>query len=504
MRMRLALGLAAALLSMDVAGSASQGDGRKAERQRALTMFARAYYPGRSAQIMIVPCEGCIVVARRDPVTKFMHGSPWPYDARIPLLFYGAPYVRRGTYPQAARHQDVMPTLARVLDLPLPPTVTGRPLSEALGPAAPLPRIVVVAVLDAMRVDYFDRHAGVMPTLDRLRREGAWFANAAVDYLPSITSLGHTTVSTGADPRVHGTTGNSMFDHVARKPQDAFAGNTPRDLMALTLSDAWNLHTGGRAVIVAQGSSVPAAVGLAGHGACLFGARPVRLASYSRQSGAWTSNEACYVLPGYVKERHPREVWESAGGVWMGHDIATPDTVRRSSLFARFEMDTLLSMIEGEGVGADDVTDLVLVNLKTPDFVAHAYGPDSPELRETLAELDRQVARLLEVLEQKAKGRHLVAITADHGMPVEPTGKALRVHTEDVVKLLHDRFDPEGRLVLHYEPENNQIAIDTDRLGEVKHTLEEIARLLEQQPFVFAAFTEEEVRRALPAGMRPR
>jgi hypothetical protein len=500
MRIGITLGLAVLLASVGVADHAAQGRGQIGERQRVLTMFARAYYPGRSGQIMIVPREGSIIVSRRDPAVKFMHGSPWPYDTRIPLLFYGSPYVRKGTYTRGARQQDVLPTVARVLDLPVPPTVTGRPLLEALGTAAPPPRIVVLAVLDGMRLDYFDRHVSLIPTLDRLRRAGAWFANASIDYLPTITGLGHATVATGADPRYHGTTGNSMFDRVARKPQDSFAGNSPHDLMALTLADAWNLHTGGRAVIVAQGGSAPAAVGLAGHGACLFGARPVRMASYSRQTGAWTSNDACYRLPEYVKQRNAREVWEAAGGTWMGHDIASADAVRRTSLFARFEADTLLSMIDGEAVGDDELADLVLVNLKTPDFVAHQYGPDSPELRETLAELDRQLARLLEVVERKAPGRYLIAVTADHGMPREPSGRALRVYTEDVIKLVHDRFDPEGKLVLHYEPENNQLAIDMDRLAQVKHTLEEVARLLERQPFVFAAFTEDEVRRASMAG----
>ena len=87
-------------------------------------------------------------------------------------------------------------------------------------------------------------------------------------------------------------------------------------------------------------------------------------------------------------------------------------------------------------------------------------------------------------------------------MPGEPSGKALRVYTEDIVRLVHDRFDPEGQLVLHYEPENNQLALDVERLAELKHKPEDVARLLEQQPFVFAAFTEDEVRRAamsLPA-----
>jgi hypothetical protein len=459
-------------------------------------MFARAYYPGRSGQIMIVPRERSVVVAHNEPEVKFMHGTPWAYDTRIPLLFAGADYIRGGVYRDPVRQQDLMPTVAHVLGLPQPATVTGRALTESLRENTRLPRVVVVAVLDGMRVDYFDRHAAVIPTLERLRREGAWFANAAVDFLPSVTGPGHTTIASGADPRLHGTVGNSMFDWVSLKAKDTYAGNSPRDLMVPNLADAWNVYTRGRAVIVAQGSSAPAAVGLAGHGACLFGARAIRMASYSRQSGGWTANDECYVLPDYLKPRNARELWEEAGGTWMGHDITNADSVRRTALFARFETDALLSMIEREGVAADETPDLVLVNFKTPDFVAHRDGPDSPELRETVAELDRQIARLLDTLERIAPGRFLIALTADHGMPGAPSGEARRVYTEDIVRQLHDRFNPAGRLVLHYEPENSQLAVDVERLAGLGHTPDDLARWFEAQPFVFAAFTEDEVSRA--------
>ena len=475
-------------------GVSAQERGRPAERERALSMFARSYFPGRSGQIMIVPREGATVISKRDPVVQFMHGSPWPYDTKIPLLLYGPPYIRAGTHTRAARQQDVMPAVAGLVGMPIPPTVTGRPLTEAIERSTVPPRVVVIAVLDGMRLDYFDRYAEVIPTLSRLRRTGAWFPNTSIDYLPSITSLGHATVSTGTDPRYHGTTGNSLFDRVSLKPQDAFAGNNPRDLMVLNVADMWNLHTRGRAVIVVQGSSGPAAVGLAGHGACLFGAAPIRMASYNRQSGEWTSNATCYHLPDYVKQRKARDLWESVGGTWLGHPVANADSIRRTSVFARFEADTLLSMIEGESVGVDDVTDLVIVNFKTPDFVGHQYGPESPEVREALAELDRQLARVVDVLDKKTERRYVIAITADHGMPGEPPAPSLRIQSDDVIKLVHDHFDPQGLLVQHYEPENSQISIDMNRLAALDKTLADVARLLEKQPFIFAAFTEDEVR----------
>ena len=44
-------------------------------RQRFLSMFARAYFPGRTGQLLIVPREGDFIT-RPDPDVAFMHGSP--------------------------------------------------------------------------------------------------------------------------------------------------------------------------------------------------------------------------------------------------------------------------------------------------------------------------------------------------------------------------------------------------------------------------------------------
>ena len=62
------------------------------QRQVWLNMFARGYFPGRSGQLFIVPREGDFIT-ERDPLYVFMHGSPWDYDTRIPLLFHGAPFA---------------------------------------------------------------------------------------------------------------------------------------------------------------------------------------------------------------------------------------------------------------------------------------------------------------------------------------------------------------------------------------------------------------------------
>ena len=469
------------------------------DRQDFLERFARAYFPGRTGQIAVVPKEGHIIT-KRGPAQHFMHGSPWPYDSRIPFLLYGPRFVRQGSFPETVVQQDMAPTLAELLGVAMPATSVGRSQSPILEARTEPPRLILLAVLDGMRPDYFDRHAAALPTLDRLRRRGAWFSNARLNYLPTITSVAHATVATGADPRVHGIVTNASFDWVAGRAADPYPALNPRHLMALTLADVWNIRTKGRAVIIGQGSVSRAAIPLAGHGACTLNGRRVVAASYNAETGEWETNSECYRLPEYLKGQNARQLFEGTDGLWMGHAIGTIDEVRGSALFSKFETAALRLMIKHEPVGADAVTDLVFVNLKTPDYVGHRYGPDSPELAATLVALDHDLALVIAAIEAKVgPDGYVLAVTADHGMPPEPdVGKGqLRVYTDDIVKLIHQRFDPErSTLVRHYEPENMQIAVDRDRLLELGLDLSALRQLLEAQPFVFAAFTDEELARA--------
>jgi hypothetical protein len=460
------------------------------ERARALAMFARAFYPGRNGQIFLVPKEGHFITRRG---TEFMHGTPWDCDVRIPFLLWGPGRVKSGTFAAPVAQQDLAPTLAAMLGVFLP-GATGRTLDEALVAGRPPPRAVLVLVLDGTRADYLDRYSADLPTLGRLRREGAFFSKARVNFAPSITTAGHATIATGTDPRRHGIVVNTLFDRASGKDVELFAGLSPRNVMALALADVWNQETDGAAVIATQASNGRAG-GLAGHGSCLLGARPTHYAAYDAASGRWKTDPACFRLPGTHSDLDSRSVWEREGGTWMGHATADPDAVRRTAPFAAFEGDALVSLLEREPVGEDGVADLVLANLKVPDFIGHAYGPDSEELRAGLAETDRQIARVLAVLERKTGRDCVVAVTADHGMPSAPP-EGGRHYAEDVVKLLHERFDPEARLVTHYGAENSQFSVDRRRLAERGRTLAEVREAVQALDFVFAAFTEDEVREA--------
>lgn len=59
------------------------------------------------------------------------HGTPWNYDAHVPVAFLG-PWMKRGHYAQRVFVYDIAPTLAAIAGVPFPSGCTGRPLTEAM------------------------------------------------------------------------------------------------------------------------------------------------------------------------------------------------------------------------------------------------------------------------------------------------------------------------------------------------------------------------------------
>ena len=168
-----------------------------------------------------------------------------------------------------------------------------------------------------------------MPTLSRLRAGGAWYGQAHVSSVPTLTAVGHANLGTGAEPRTHGLAVNYLFNRVTGKSQEAYDALDPGEMMALTLADVWNIETEGQAVIVGQGGAIRATAGLVGHGACLVNGRRVRAASYSTAGdGTFETNAKCYALSDALKPLTARRYWTEAGGTWMGHDIADPTKFR--------------------------------------------------------------------------------------------------------------------------------------------------------------------------------
>ena len=59
------------------------------------------------------------------------HGTPYGYDAHIPLILMG-PGIAPGTYREHVALNDLAPTLAAILGVEPPSGAQGRVLTEAL------------------------------------------------------------------------------------------------------------------------------------------------------------------------------------------------------------------------------------------------------------------------------------------------------------------------------------------------------------------------------------
>jgi predicted AlkP superfamily pyrophosphatase or phosphodiesterase len=75
--------------------------------------------------------------------TGATHGTPYNYDAAIPLILMG-PGVKPGRYTDNVALNDAAPTLSTILNIPAPSASQGRVLSEALQPRAAATRTSAV------------------------------------------------------------------------------------------------------------------------------------------------------------------------------------------------------------------------------------------------------------------------------------------------------------------------------------------------------------------------
>ncbi len=111
--------VAVALSRDELPGARAQGFGRALEL---------GFHPERSGDVLMV-LKPFHVLESEPRGTS--HGTPYAYDAEVPLLLWGRG-VRPGMWPQAARAVDVAPTVAALMELGAPASCEGSPISDVL------------------------------------------------------------------------------------------------------------------------------------------------------------------------------------------------------------------------------------------------------------------------------------------------------------------------------------------------------------------------------------
>lgn len=130
-------------------------------------------------------------------------------------------------------------------------------------------------------------------------------------------------------------------------------------------------------------------------------------------------------------ERVGRETPASVGDLrlprrvsWVGDGFSHPHMdVADTPLIDRAIMDTALRVLEEES------PDLFFVGLVSTNIVAHEYQPSSPENRDSILEVDRQIGRLMRWLEERGwLDETLVVVASDHGVTERPLAIDVTTH----------------------------------------------------------------------------
>lgn len=334
------------------------------------------------------------------------------------------------------------------------------------------PKLVVILVIDQFREDYLERYRtdfkgdGFNLFLDH----GAFFPNCYFDYGNLVTAPGHATIATGTYTDGHGIAGNSWWDlrRNTKRPitsvedprysiiglpansTQSVEGASPRNLLASTIGDEVRLATVGESRLFGVSLKDRAAILLSGHTANgAFWIDP--------KSGAFvTSTYYMSALPGWAAAFDLGNfAAEARTGAGTGSDTDFVNAVGPTDSAIQYELDFAEALIQGENLGVGNTTDILTISISSTDNLGHRVGPDSPEQRKLIDELDGNLDDFFHWLDHNVPGgmRNVwIALSADHGVaPVPANAQKLGMPaaTIDVKALvaglnrsMNDRFSP--------------------------------------------------------------
>jgi hypothetical protein len=313
-------------------------------------------------------------------------------------------------------------------------------------PAPPKPKLVVAIVIDQFRYDYLTRfradyNGGIAALLDH----GAVFTNASYRQFPTVTAVGHSIILSGAMPALSGIIDNEWFDRGLNRNVTSVSvvaaqlvgasggpGSSPRRLLAGTLGDEMKAAWRSNCRVIGISLKDRAAILPAGHsadGAYWFDPR----------SGGFVSSTFYFrQLPEWVRAFNAARPADAYRGTQWTPLAPSPDYpafkkklpaagpdlygALESSPYANDLVEAFAERaVEAEQLGTHAAADLLTVSFSANDYVGHALGPDSPEVRDMALRVDRSIGKLLAYLDRRVgPGRVLVVLTADHGVAPLP------------------------------------------------------------------------------------
>lgn len=316
------------------------------------------------------------------------------------------------------------------------------------------PKLVVGIVIDQMRWDYlyyyYDKFGD--GGFKRLLNEGFSCENHMINYLPTVTAVGHTSAYTGSVPALHGIVGNNFYvngknvycctdNGVRGLGSDSGAARmSPHNLLSTTIGDELKVATDYKSKVIGVAMKDRASILPAGHAA---------------DAAYWYDNSVGhFVSSSYYMDKLPAwvENFNKANNSKPGLDLkATNEGVTMTFKMAEAALDN-------EALGKHDVTDMLCVSISSTDVIGHAYGTRGKENYGVYMQTDKDLAHFLAKLDaQVGRGNYLVFLTADHGGAHNPNlmkshkipagGWDSRAAINDINKRLGEKYGVTGKYV---------------------------------------------------------
>ncbi len=420
------------------------------------------------------------------------------------------------------------------------------------------PRLVIGIVIDQFRYDYLTRFESLFGEggFKRLMEGGAVFTNANYLHVPTYTACGHATFMSGTGPSSNGIIGNEWYDRETGRRvtsvsdskvkllggKEGASGMSPARLIGSTIGDELKLASIGQSKVVGVSLKDRSAILPAGkhpNGAYWFDSATGNLVSstyYFSDLPEWVKQfnreqrpdrffgkrwekllpEASYQLSTADDAAYER----SAPGNKFPYTITGGEQSPGPRFYSQFEIspfgndylaDFAKAAIENEGLGADDVVDLLTVSFSSNDLVGHFYGPYSQEVEDVTLRTDRTLADLFNYIDRKiGLDRTIIVLTADHGVaPVPEQVLAMgyggriepRAVTDAVQNALNQRYGEE-KWILAFA--NGNVYLDEAAIARRKLDLTEVERAAAEAVLRLGSIADCLTRTQLISGHYPR
>lgn len=274
------------------------------------------------------------------------------------------------------------------------------------------PKLVIGIIVDQMRWDYLYYYYDKFGEggFKRMMNEGFSYDNMNIQYTPTVTACGHSSVYTGSVPSITGIAGNNFYvndkpvyctqdDSVASIGSNGDTGKmSPHYLKVTTLCDQLRTATDFKSRVVS--------VSIKDRGAILPGGHTANAAYwYDVKNGKFiTSSYYMKKLPTWVELFNKEKC------------INPKEDIRTSPKGNTLTVDMAIAVLRNEKLGQGETTDILAISFSSTDYVGHKYGTRGRITEETYRVLDRDLARLFQELDATVgRGNYLAFLTADHG-----------------------------------------------------------------------------------------